>query len=525
MSFDDNLWSPHEARPAVTPASTDLTALELESTLPTLPAAAVDVLRVCQNTNADIDELARALARDPILAGRVLRVANSAFYHQRSEVTTLRGAALVLGMRALKIVALGFALANELPRRGQSGGLDLAAYWHRSLVNAVIARSLARSVKRELVEEAFLCGLLSEIGKLALTHAIPHEYAPVVTEGEGWPSDELERERLGFSAGEAGEVILRSWQVPDLIVVGASYSDRADEAPEESPAGGRRLAELVGLARFGTSMLLGRDAGSGLIRFTAAAEERFGMAPEEAATLVAQLEAEIHEAAGMLSLDLPPGVSYSGLVEQARLLMLSMTVDAVVRLEETARTVEALEQENEDLEFRASTDALTGLPNRATFNAFLTQQLHQRLRDDLPGYLGLVMIDIDDLKGFNDRFGHQAGDAVLRALGVTLRQAVRRSDIVARYGGEEFALVVPHATFETLAAAAERLRAMIQWQAIDLGAGGRQRVTASFGCAFLSDVTGLDDAERLIAAADAQLYEAKRAGRNRVAIAREPVAA
>jgi diguanylate cyclase (GGDEF)-like protein len=479
---------------------------------------------VCQDPDAEIDRLAQALARDPMLAGRVLRVANSAFYHRRSEVTTLRGAAMVLGMRALKIVALGFTLANELPRRGVAAGLDLGVYWHRSLVNGVIARSLARSVNRDLAEEAFLCGLLSEIGKLALTHAVPDDYAPLVGEAGGWPSDELERERLGFSASEASEVILRSWQVPETVVVGASFAGRAELLPGTAPVDGCRLAELVGLARLGTAALFSDETGAGLIRFTEEAERRFGLVAEEAATLVAQLEAEIHEAAGMLSLDLPPGVSYQALLEQARLLMLSMSVDAVVRLEETSRTVEELEQENEDLEFRARTDDLTGLPNRAALDEFLRQQVHARLREDMPGHLGLIMIDIDDFKGFNDRFGHQAGDEVLRSLGASLRQVVRRSDVLARYGGEEFCLVVPHATTETLGAAGERLRSHIEAHDVDLGSQGRRHVTASFGCALLADVTSADDAAKLVAAADVQLYSAKNAGRNRVAIAAGPVA-
>jgi diguanylate cyclase (GGDEF)-like protein len=483
----------------------------------------LEVLRVCQDPNADIKELAEVLARDPMLAGRVLRVANSAFYHQRSEVTTLRGAAMVLGMRALKIVALGFTLANELPRRGVSAGLDLGVYWHRSLVNGVIARSLARSLNRNLVEEAFLCGLFAEIGKLALTHAMPDTYAPVVAEGEGWPSDELERERLGFSTSEATEVILRGWQVPEVVVTGASFADRQEALREDAPADGRRLSELVALARLGTSALFGDASGAGLIEFTEAAEHRFGMAADEAAGLVAELETEIHDAAGMLALDLPPGVSYQGMLEQARLLMLSMTVDAVVRLEETARAVEALEQENEDLELRASTDELTGLPNRATLNAFLTQQVHLRLRDDLPGHLGVIMIDIDNFKSFNDTYGHQAGDEVLRSVAAALRRVVRRSDVLARYGGEEFCLVVPHATSETLSAAGERLRETIEMHEVDLGARGRQRVTASFGCALLAGVTSPDDASKLVAAADAELYAAKNAGRNRVSIAAEPV--
>src|SRR3954454_14860026 len=228
------------------PPSPELSALHLESTLPTLPAAALEVLRVCQDPNAEIGELAQALALDPMLAGRVLRVSNSAFYHRRNEVTTLRGAAMVLGMRALKIVALGFTLANELPRRGVSAaGLDLGSYWHRSLVNGVIARSLARAVNLSLVEEAFLCGLLSEIGKLALTTALPEAYAPVVAEGEGWPSDELERERLGFTGTQGAEGVLRGWQVPEVVVGGASFAGRPEALPGHAPIDGCRLAEVV----------------------------------------------------------------------------------------------------------------------------------------------------------------------------------------------------------------------------------------------------------------------------------------
>jgi len=505
------------------PPSPDLSALHLESTLPTLPAAALEVLRVCQDPDAEIGELAQALALDPMLAGRVLRVANSAFYHRRSEVTTLRGAAMVLGMRALKIVALGFTLANELPRRGVTAGLDLSVYWHRSIVNGVIARSVARSVNRNLLEEAFLCGLLSEIGKLALTQAIPDIYAPVVLEGEGWPTGELERQRLGFAASEAAEVILRGWQVPEVVVVGAAFADRPEELGDDAPIDGCRLADIVSLARLGTAAVFGGNPGSLLISFTEQAERRFGLAADEAAALVAQLEDDVHEAAGMLSLDLPPGVSYAALLDQARLLMLSMSVETVVKLDETSRTVAELSLENEHLEVRASTDELTGLPNRAALNAFLTQQVHLRLRDDLPGHLGVIMIDIDSFKGFNDRFGHQAGDEVLRSLGLALSQVVRRSDFMARYGGEEFCLVVPHATTETLAAAGERLRQTIETHDVDLGSLGHQHVTASFGCALLADVTGHDDGLKLVAAADVQLYAAKNAGRNRVAIAADPL--
>ena len=164
---------------------------------------------------------------------------------------------MVLGMHALKIVALGFTLANELPRRGSAAGLDLPAYWHRSLLNGVISRSLARTLERQVAEEAFLCGLLSEIGKLVLAHALTDEYAPVVEEGGGWPNDGLERERLGFRASEAGEVLLRSWSVPELLVLGSAFANRRDGLPADAPYLARRLADIVALARLGTSDIFG----------------------------------------------------------------------------------------------------------------------------------------------------------------------------------------------------------------------------------------------------------------------------
>jgi HD-like signal output (HDOD) protein len=312
-----------------------LSALDLEESLPSLPTAALEVLRVCQDPDAEIDDLAAALTLDPVLASRVLRLANSAAYRRRNEVTSLQRAAVMLGMRTLKVVALGFTLTSALPQQGVWAGLDLVDYWHRSLVNAVIARSLARASKNPLAEEAFLCGLLSEIGKLGLTLTMPEAYGPVVAEGIGWPSDELERTRLRFPATAAGEVMLRSWHVPELVVTGATFAGRTEELPEDAPHDARPLAELVGLARTGTAVLFGHDP-AGLVRFTQEAERLLGIAGEDAELLVAELESEVEEAAGLLSLHLPPGVSYQTLIDQARDLIATMTLDSVMAMDEGA---------------------------------------------------------------------------------------------------------------------------------------------------------------------------------------------
>jgi diguanylate cyclase len=211
------------------------------------------------------------------------------------------------------------------------------------------------------------------------------------------------------------------------------------------------------------------------------------------------------------------------MLEQARAEMVSMTMDAMMQLEQTTRTVEVLERENEQLESLARTDGLTGLPNRPALDAFLSQQVHLRLRGPLPGHLGVIMIDIDHFKQLNDTYGHPAGDEVLRSVAAALRQAARESDFLARYGGEEFCLVVADATPNTLGRAGERLRAAIAAADVDLGPQGRPRVTASFGGACLANITATDDASRLIAAADQHLYQAKETGRNRVITAPKPI--
>jgi diguanylate cyclase (GGDEF)-like protein len=478
-------------------------------------------VRVCSDPDGDIGELADILARDPILAGQVLRVANSAFYYRGAEVTSLHRAAMVLGMRALKVVALGFTLSNDMPQTGVAAGLDLKVYWHRSVLNAVIARSLARSVDQPIAEEAFLCGLLSDIGKLVLTHAARVAYAPLVAEDGGWPSDALERERLGFVASEAAERLLRGWQVPEMLVLGSAFADRPDDLPAEVSDEARRIAGLVGLAHLGAAIVFAEDASGPIVRFADEVARRVGLSSDDIEALIAGLEEESREIASMLALELPSGISYQGLLEQARNLIVSMSVDAMLRLDETSRTIAVLEREKEDLEARTRTDALTGLPNRTMLDDFVAQQTQTRLREDMPGCLGVILLDIDRLGRFNDMLGHAGGDDVLRSVSGALKASTRAAEMLARYGGEEFCLVVPHATPESLAEAAERLRVAIEEHEIDLGAMGSWKVTASFGCALLPHVTAASDAAKLMAAADAQLYRARKSGGNSVAVESE----
>jgi diguanylate cyclase (GGDEF)-like protein/PAS domain S-box-containing protein len=155
----------------------------------------------------------------------------------------------------------------------------------------------------------------------------------------------------------------------------------------------------------------------------------------------------------------------------------------------------------------ASTDELTGLPNRRSFMRRLREEIERAGRHERP--LSLVMIDVDHFKRINDTLGHGAGDRVLMGVAATLFRSVRDSETVARVGGEEFAWILPETDGSGAVAAGERVRASLA----DVDAGAAGPVTASMGVCVLS--AGMDAGD-LMRCADAALYRAKESGRDRV---------
>jgi diguanylate cyclase (GGDEF)-like protein len=176
---------------------------------------------------------------------------------------------------------------------------------------------------------------------------------------------------------------------------------------------------------------------------------------------------------------------------------------------------------HETISKQAVTDELTGLYNLRHFHDSLDAELERQRRFGTE--VGLVILDIDDFKRVNDTYGHQQGDLVLIEVARALRNLSRDIDEPARYGGEEMAVILPQTDVAGAEVQAERMRAAVEELQIErLDGGGRLSVTASFGVASLP--YNANDKAALIAEADAALYRAKRAGKNRVTRA-EPVGA
>jgi two-component system, cell cycle response regulator len=162
----------------------------------------------------------------------------------------------------------------------------------------------------------------------------------------------------------------------------------------------------------------------------------------------------------------------------------------------------------------ARKDPLTGCFNRGYFDQRLRAELARAQRHERA--TALLVLDLDHFKRINDKHGHAAGDAVLRAVGLALRDATRLEDVVARYGGEEFGLILPGATLLGAALLAQRVRIAIAQLAVPV-AGRVLRLSASLGAAAIERGQA-GSARALLEAADEALYAAKRAGRNRVHI-------
>lgn len=184
--------------------------------------------------------------------------------------------------------------------------------------------------------------------------------------------------------------------------------------------------------------------------------------------------------------------------------------------EEQLHLIRELEAAQIELQLLASRDGLTGVANRRSFDEKLAMEWHRAAREGQP--LSLLLTDVDYFKRYNDTYGHQEGDACLRAVAQAMAGNVHRpADLVARYGGEEFAVILPGTDLAGVAVMAERIRAAVE----QLGLPHRASEIADHVTLSVGTVTAIPGADgnpgQLVSAADAALYRAKHAGRNRVA--------
>jgi diguanylate cyclase len=199
--------------------------------------------------------------------------------------------------------------------------------------------------------------------------------------------------------------------------------------------------------------------------------------------------------------------------------MLRYNEELEKRLDKSYSVMNELKRDMERIRREAITDGLTGLANRKSFDEQIGRLVRESDKNGL--IFSLIMIDIDHFKTFNDTYGHQVGDQVLRLVAMTLVNEVKGQDMAARYGGEEFAIILPGTNINAARAVGENLRKAVEKKEVINRTTGEHlgQITVSLGVA---QFYGDEDADELIRRADVALYASKNKGRNQVSIAPTP---
>ncbi len=478
--------------------------------LPTLPGIAIEILRTVRDADAGVKEIGDIIAKDLSLSTEILKTVNSSYYGLQGKVASIPHAVGLLGATTVKNLALGFSLLRA-NRYQNAEHFDCALFWKGSLIGAVAAQELARDLLPELAEEAFIIGLLQDIGTLALLKCMPDQFRLVLKEVQTTecPFHEAEVQILGFTHMEFGAYLIKTWGLPELVYEPIGYHHHADRLPSGIPEL-KTMTRILDLSAAFIDLFLkpSKTIAVGIIEYQA---RIFNFQDRIALDRVAEkIQHQTQAIFPMFEIEFDREDSYTDIIDQARSELIKLSQQFVT-------TLARQKQEIENLREQVTRDSMTGLINYRRFMELLEQEIYRVRRYHISATV--VLADIDHFKVVNDTYGHQAGDMVLTHIAQKLGGCVRASDVVARYGGEEFGLILPETDIAGSQVIAERLRQAVEQMALQYE-GASLQVTMSFGIANI-DAFPNHSPRGMIREADRALYRAKSAGRNQCCLAVE----
>ena len=491
--------------------------------LPTLPAAAVRLLELSRNPEAELHDVITTVKSDPATCARLLKSANSSYFGFAHQVTGIERAVTLLGTTVVTSLTLSFSLADACRSGGQFADY-FASCWRQSAAQAAAAETLAEMTGEGIDSDYFLAGLLIDLGRLAMLRTIPKEYLPIMEAAEG-EAEELhlvELSQLGFDHVTVGTRLMQQWNLPPAICRAAAFHHGPAEALRgEQTAEDFHLIRGMAVASAVGDYFCRPNKAAALARLRTVTTEFCGFDYVRLNDYLDRVRTRFDDVSNLYAAGSSPLPEPTDLMTQAneQLAHLAVsqhaaTAQAVAKQKLAEQQSRELESENERLQQQARHDPLTRLYNRAYFDDALDRELVRAGRSG--DTIGLLFCDLDRFKSINDTHGHAFGDLVLRQTGAALSTCLRRSDVLGRFGGEEFVVLVSQPTEAGLAKVAERLRAKIAAEPF-VKDGLRIPVTVSIGGALaLPGRMTAGIAERLLEEADAAMYDSKHAGRNHV---------
>jgi len=270
------------------------------SKLPSLPAVAVRVIELTSDENVTMRELASVIENDQGLAAKILKTVNSAFYGLPKQCSSLTNAQALMGMNAIKTLALGFSLVSSL-QDGADDGFDYEDYWRRAVYTAVGAKEVVSMVRCGDAEEAFLGGLLQDVGMIALYKSLGAEYSRVTRVCEDNHQSLVKEELAQFDLQhpDVGAMLAERWKLPSALTMPIKYHER----PTAAPLACRDVVRSVALGNLIAEILVQEDRAYWLSKFYQRANQWFSLSAGQADELIETVVKRASEVASLLEVN------------------------------------------------------------------------------------------------------------------------------------------------------------------------------------------------------------------------------
>lgn len=474
--------------------------------LPTLPAVAMRVVELTGSNQVSIKSLAETIQNDQALAAKILRTVNSSMYGLRTKCSSINQAIIMLGLSAVKTLALGFTLVSAI-KDSNTLGFDLETHWRRALYTGVAARCVAAAAKLPCAEEAFLGGLLQDVGMIALYQTLGDKYLRVIApaEDDHRRVSKFELEILEVQHADVGALLASRWKLPECLVMPIKYHERATAAPVEHSG----VVRAVGLGNIAADMLVSSEPAEHLRKFYQRAEQWFAIDNSRADDILKSISVATREVASLLSVPTGDIASAEAVLKKAREALANIHVPGT----------DHGTQANPGSDSKA-VDDLTGVASRFHFDRTIVAAFEQTRAGIGP--LSVALFDLDGLEDLNSQLGREAGDTILISVAGRLERTFSAlGGMVSRYDGGRFAVLLPRVERIVAVRAAEDARVEIASERIKLvaakkGAPGDVSITASVGVVSVDQrmIQRFEEPSALMAIIEQAVTAAKKAGRN-----------
>ena len=477
--------------------------------LPSLPAVAARILELTQDPDVKLEDLAAMIQNDQALAAKILRTINSSFYGLRQSCGSIQRAIAMMGLSPVRSLVLGFSLVESVGAGGEDA-FDYVSYWRRGLLTAMGARALAEAKKLRNADEAFLGGLLQDVGMIVLHRALGAQYEALMAESTTHASLlTAEIQELETHHADVGAMLTERWKMPSELTLCVRYHERPTAAPQEVAS----LVRCVALGNLIHDVLVDDDPSPALRTLYVKCKGWLDLTPSEVDEIVAKVGDSAKDVSKFFSLDIGSYNSSEEAIAAAQRRLIGV----------------AREGAHESYTERELESAISPAPERdGLTGAIGTQGFLSALRvvcpDAVEGKTTLCVAQfvLDGAEALVERFDPEALDEAVIGSVALLRDAYEpMGGIVCRLAPTIFGVVIPGASHDTVAHAADQFRrqlpvSLARWIGADGPTTHPLRVSAGVATIDESTRDAIGTPKALIAAAGGALKSARASGGDRV---------